>query len=122
MGGARLRGGALSNPQVIQRINERTVPVWVDVRRSDYPDLPALTASRADLNIDDDGRLAGFPSYWFHVRSFLITSDGERLLNPEEGCREFPSTKPARFLEMLDVALSRTTARRREGGGRHLDP
>jgi hypothetical protein len=111
VGGARLRGGALSDPKVIERVNERTVPVWVDVRRSAYPDLPALKTAREDLNIDSDGRLSGFPSYWFHVRSFLITPDGERLLNPEEGSREFPSTKPERFLEMLDVALNRATRR-----------
>lgn len=90
---------------MIAEVNERTVPVWVDVRREDYPDLPALSAARSDLRIDEEGRLRGFPSYYFHVRSFVVSPDGERLLNPEEGAREFPSTDPQAFLAMLRAAL-----------------
>lgn len=95
---------------MIERVNARTVPVWVDVRREAYPDLPALRAPRAELAIGPDGRVGGFPSYYFHVRSFVVSPDGERLLNPEEGSSEFPSTDPPTFLRMLDRALDAAEA------------
>lgn len=102
MGGALLRDEALSDPRVIALINERLVPVWVNIRSQPVPDL--LDAASMDLAIDARRHINTDFSRHFLVRSAVVTSDG-KLLNPQHCQGGLPITKADPYLDMLRAAL-----------------
>lgn len=95
---------------MIQAINAGFIPVWVDIRRQAYPDLPALREIASTLQLDERGRVGNLISYHFHVRSYLVSPDLQTLYNPEQGESGLPEVGSEAFLAMLARARARTTA------------
>ncbi len=91
MGGDWLRSGALSDQQVIHFVNDELVPVWLNVRTTPVPELPALQPVLAGVELDAN-RMVADRHRGFFVRSAVLSSDTKTLLNPE------PTDAPMRML------------------------
>jgi hypothetical protein len=117
VGANALRSGALSDRRVIERINARYVPVWVDVRKSALPPLPDREQFIVRTQLDASGRVCDTFSQGFFLRTLVVSSDGRRLLNPQPpdvaGSRDtfrhrghfsYAQVKADDYLEMLDGA------------------
>ena len=123
MGGAALRAGALSNPRVIALVNERFVPVWVNIRTDPLPETPVLSQVLLKTQVSPDHHVDDLFSKGFFLRSLVLTSDGQALLNPQadsvkgsmetysqKGYFAYAQVKPDDYLLMLDSALRRFDA------------
>lgn len=120
MGGAALRVGALSDPEVIDLINTEFVPVWINVRTTPLPRLPFWQDVLLNAKVGPDNRIEDLFSEGFFLRSVVTTPDGQTLLNPQaatvagslatssrEGHYAYAQTKRDDFLLMLKGALAR---------------
>src|SRR6185295_10354934 len=114
-----LRDGALSDPEVIALINEEFVPVWVNVRTTPVPDLACMNEVLHNVEVNPDGMVQGSFSQGFFLRSVVLASDGETLLNPQpggasmgdlfsEGYFKYGQVKAKHYLPMLRGALERS--------------
>ncbi len=96
------------------------VPVWIDVRTTPVPDVPAIRDALIAAELDEQGRIRDLFSLGFFLRSLVLTPDGLALLNPQpntvEGSVElfsrrgyfsYAQVKPGDYLEMLTAALRR---------------
>lgn len=96
------------------------MPVWIDVRRTPVPDLPAIREALIAAELDEEGRVRDLFSLGFFLRSLVLSQDGRTLLNPQpntvEGSVElfsqrgyfsYAQVRPSDYLEMLALALSR---------------
>jgi len=103
---------------VIHLVNDEFVPVWIDVRTTAIPDLPALgrLVTGLKLGLDEDRRVCE-NRRGFLLVSAITTSDGAILLNPEptddplgmlfeKGHFPYSRVKPDEYLAMLRRALS----------------
>jgi hypothetical protein len=113
-----LRDGALSDPEVVSLVNDEFVPVWVNVRTSPLPDLACMDQVIEGIKYDSGGYLTGSFNRGFFVRSVVLASDGETLLNPQkpkaalgdlftEGHFPYAQVKAKHYLPMLREALDR---------------
>ncbi len=109
-----LRDGALSDKRVVELVRERFVPVWIDIRTTPIPDVPALHGSLVlkRSEVDAEGRVSNAWSKGFFVRSIVLAPDGRTLLNSESaywggGNFPFAQTKADDYLPMLSAALAR---------------
>lgn len=111
-----LRDGALSDPEVIALVNERFVPVWVDIRTTPVPDVECLADVLDRVTVDEQRFVSGLFNQGFFLRSVVLASDGETLLNPQSGGASlwklftdghfaYAQVKPRDFLRMLREAL-----------------
>jgi hypothetical protein len=120
VGGAALRAGALSDPRVIALVNERFVPVWVNIRTDPLPATPVLSRVLLRAEVAPDGHIGDLFSRGFFLRSLVLTPDGSRLLNPQaetpeasvatysqKGHFAYAQVKPDDYLLMLEGALRR---------------
>ena len=119
-----LRDGALSDPEVVTLVNEEFVPVWINIRTTPVPDLACMEEVLHNVEVDADNRVQGNFSQGFFLRSVVLASDGETLLNPQpggaslgdlitEGHFKYGQVKSKHYLPMLREALERA---RRSGG------
>jgi hypothetical protein len=123
VGGAALRASALSDPQVIALVNQRFVPVWVNIRTDPLPATPVLSRVLLKTEMGPDRHVEDLFSKGFFLRSLVLTPDGQRLLNPQaetvkasmetysqKGYFAYAQVKPDDYLLMLDSALRRFDA------------
>jgi hypothetical protein len=123
VGGAALRVGALSDQRVIALVNERFVPVWVNIRTDPLPETPVLSQVLLKTQVTPDRHVDDLFSKGFFLRSLVLTSDGQALLNPQadtvkgsmetysqKGYFAYAQVKPDDYLLMLDSALRRFDA------------
>ena len=113
-----LRDGALSDPEVIALVNDEFIPVWINIRTTPIPDLACMNDVLAKVEVDADGLVQGSFSQGFFLRSVVLASDGETLLNPQPGAASlgdlftqghFPYAQvhAHQYLPMLRGALER---------------
>lgn len=90
---------------MIALVNERLIPVWINVRASRWPALPAIDDEDWELALTDD-RYVGSPFYYFYfVRSYVIAPDRQRLLNASAGRIGHIGNDADDYLAMLRKAL-----------------
>ncbi len=119
-GGDVLRSAALNDDRVLQLINDRFVPVWVNVRTTAVPPFPFLGEVLVTGKVDADRRVIDRFSRTFFFRSVISTSDGQALLNPGaptvaktarkivfEGDSSYEANTPEDYLTMMMHALDR---------------
>jgi hypothetical protein len=95
------------------------VPVWINVRTTPVPDLACMEDVLGKVEVDTDGVVQGSFSQGFFLRSVVLASDGETLLNPQEirkaslgdlfsvGYFPYAQVKAKDYLPMLRAALER---------------
>jgi hypothetical protein len=68
-------------------VNEKFVPVWIDIREEAFPDAPALSryGSEWDLCLSPDRTILNPYYRCYLVRSYVLSPDLETLLNEEAG-------------------------------------
>jgi hypothetical protein len=114
-----LRDGALSDPEVVSFVNDEFVPVWINIRTTPIPDIACMNEVLEKVEVDSSGMVQGSFSQGFFLRSVVLASDGETLLNPQPGAPSlggliadghFPygQVKPKHYLPMLRGALERS--------------
>lgn len=120
-----LRDGALSDPEVITLVNQEFVPVWVNIRTTPVPDIACMEEVLDKVEVNPDNMIQGSFSQGFFVRSIVLGSDGETLLNPQPGGAslgdlftrghfKYAQVKAKHYLPMLREALDRFRQRRDE--------
>lgn len=100
---------------MIGLINERFAPVWINIRREPIPDLRALDPALEGITLDEGRRVSGGFSQSFFLRSVVLSSDGQRLLNPQgkpglgdlfsQGHFAYAQVKAEDYLAMLERSL-----------------
>lgn len=103
---------------MIDLVNSRLVPVWLDVRREPVPPLPDR-AIPPQIQLDGQRRVKAPLQLGFFLRSLVISPDGSRVLNPqpdtpeeskaslrERGYFSYAQVKAADYLPMLLGALA----------------
>jgi hypothetical protein len=115
---------------VIQLVNDELVPVWIDVRTTPVPDIPALRPVLAGLKIElEGGRRVPEKHLGFLLISAVTTYDGAILLNPEatdaplgmlfdKGHFPYARVTPEDYLAMLRKALAFVSPTRSPPGRR----
>ena len=111
---------ALNDDRVIEMINDRFVPVWVNVRTTPVPPFPFLEHVLVTGRVDADRRVIDRFSRTFFFRSVISSSDGQVLLNggPDtvakiaksivfEGESSYEANTPEDYLTMMLRALER---------------
>ena len=102
---------------MIDLVNRRFIPVWINIRTTPVPDIPCLDEALPGVHLDEQ-RYVGFLGQGFFLRSIVLSPQGTRLLNPEwggssllklvvDGHFAYAAVKPADYLQMLEKALSR---------------
>ena len=103
MGGRGTREKVLSDRHVIAEVNRSFVPVWVNVKEQHLPrNLPAIEQIPEDDRrcvIGDQDFVSRGLNRAFYAKSWIITPDGQRLLNPER--RFGHEDTPEEFLQTL---------------------
>ncbi len=95
------------------------MPVWINVRTTPVPDLACMEEVLEKVEVNADNYVQGSFSQGFFLRSVVLASDGETLLNPQPGHPtlgylfsngHFPygQVKPEHYLPMLRAALERS--------------
>ena len=109
-----LRGQALSDDRVIDLLNTRFVPVWVDSTRHGIPDAPALRDVRDWFDGTTSSGLTEWIATSFYLGSVVLTPDGEERINDSKlpWPWKYKEVKAADYLDMLDGALRRAAERR----------
>jgi hypothetical protein len=96
-------------------VNERFVPVWVNIRREPIPDFPSVDQAIAGIELDSYRRVTGGFSRKFFLKSVVLSPDGQTLLNPQDqpglghlfsqGHFPYAQVKAEDYLTMLEAAL-----------------
>ena len=107
---------------MIDTVNERFVPVWVNIREEPIPDPRALDAAIEGITLDERRRVSGGFSQGFFLRSVVLSADGGTLLNPQDkpslghlfsqGHFPYAQVKAEDYLAMLEGALRNADAGR----------
>jgi hypothetical protein len=125
LGGDYLRSVALNDPEVVKVVNERFVPVWINIRTQPVPDWPFVDQVLVTAKLDDRHRVRDLFSRSFFIRTVIASPDGQTLLNPGaatvaetarrlvfEGDFSYERIDAGDYLSMLGKALERHAARR----------
>ncbi len=120
LGGDYLRSSALRDDRVIEMINEKFVPVWLNVRKDPLPQFPFIEKILVTATLDHENRVNDTFSKNYFLRSVIVSPDGLKLLNPGaetvaaatrklvfEGDFTYESIDPGDYLSMLMHALER---------------
>jgi hypothetical protein len=95
------------------------VPVWINVRVTPVPDLACMEEVLGKVEVDGDNVVQGDFNQGFFLRSVVLASDGETLLNPQDsndaslgdlfalGHFRYGQVKAEHYLPMLRAALER---------------
>ena len=115
-----LRSAALKDPRVIDLINAEFVPVWINVRTTPVPPFPFMDRILVNGRVDQNRMIVDLLSEGFFVRSVVVSSDGQTLLNPNpptvrasmgrllmSGELGYARVDPGDYLSMLGHALER---------------
>jgi hypothetical protein len=106
----------------VDLLNEQFVPVWVNVRTTPVPDFACREDVLGKVEVDGDGLVQGSFNQGFFLRSVVLASDGETLLNPQDirkaslgdlfsvGYFPYAQVKSKDYLPMLRAALERSRA------------
>jgi hypothetical protein len=98
------------------------VPVWINVRATPVPDLACMEDVLGKVEVDGDNIVQGNFNQGFFLRSVVLASDGETLLNPQDiehaslgdlftvGHFPYAQVKATDYLPMLRAALCRARA------------
>lgn len=100
---------------MIETLNERFVPVWVNIRVEPVPSRVAVDQAIEGIPLDEHRKVsAGFNKSFF-LRSVVLSSDGATLLNPQDkpslghlasqGYFPYAQVKAEDYLAMLELAL-----------------
>ena len=102
---------------MIHLVNERFVPVWIDIREEPIPDLPAIDRAVEGIELDGRRRVPDGFSKGFFLRSVVLSPDGRELLNPQDkpslghlfsqGYFPYAQVKADDYLSMLESVLSK---------------
>ena len=108
---------------MIDRVNERFVPVWINTREEPIPDRRAMDAAIAGIELDERRRVPGGFSQGFFLRSVVLSPDGGTLLNPQDkpnlghlfsqGYFPYAQVKADDYLAMLERSLRQAESWRR---------
>lgn len=90
----------MSDPRVIALVNERFVPVWINVRETPFPDAPAMDGAVSEFGLGPDRRLKESFNFYFHARTYAVSPDGRRLLAMARA-----TTQAGSMLKLLNEAL-----------------
>ena len=100
---------------MIDLVNGRFVPVWINTREEPVPDLRALDLAVEGIELDERRRVAGGFSRKFFLRSVALSPDGGTLLNPQDkpslghlftqGHFPYAQVKAEDYLAMLEGSL-----------------
>ena len=123
VGADALRSGALSDPVVIAFVNERFVPIWINIRKEPVPNLPGIDGALTEAVLDQHRHVADLFGRSFFARSTVFSPDLQALLNPaatdvigsfgtlvEQGHFAFAEMTPKAYLHMLERSLARLDA------------
>jgi hypothetical protein len=72
---------ALSDPRIIQLVNDHFVPVWINVRTTPIPDLPRLDQVLIEGKLDEHRYISNLFSLGFFVRAVVLNPEGDTILN-----------------------------------------
>ena len=99
---------------MIDLVNERFVPVWINIREESIPDFRAMDAAIEGIDLDGHRRVSGFHQGFF-LRSVVLSPDGGMLLNPQakpnlghlftQGYFPYAQVKADDYLAMLERSL-----------------
>ncbi len=81
MGGEALRSEALADQAVIDLVDDRFVPVWIDVRKEPVPDLRRLDQVLIEGRLDSTRHMANLFSLGFFLRSVVLDPERTTILN-----------------------------------------
>lgn len=133
MGGDALRVRALSDPEVIAALNERAIPVWIDIKQHPLPDVQGVNIALGDTVLDEERRIVDEFSLTFFVRNLVLDPEGRRL-DPRpakgplgsfltRGHLPYAQIGTRAFLDMLDRSIAHYEQRKamtRWTGGKPL--
>ena len=115
-----LRSAALADARVIELINDRFVPVWINVRTTPLPRKAFVGEVLVNARVDASNLIIDPFSEGFFLRSAVLTPDGEHLLNRNpstvsasiahvlrEGDNAYANVDAGDYLVMLRKALER---------------
>ncbi|MSP60067.1 MAG: hypothetical protein EXR72_06935 [Myxococcales bacterium] len=121
-----LRSAALSDPRVIELVNQKFVPVWINVRTTPLPALPSVRETLVNARTNEVGKVDDAFSRGFFVRTAMLSPDGQTLLNRQastiagsmakiafDGELGYAEVNPGQYLVMLRRALERQADARR---------
>jgi hypothetical protein len=97
---------------VIRFVNERLIPVWVDIREEPFPEAAALQhyGSEWDLLLSPDRTVCNIYYRCYMSRSYVLSPDLEQLLNKEAGVLGMSMTEIGDdYLAMIRAAADRYT-------------
>ncbi|MHB8420815.1 MAG: hypothetical protein ACYDCL_22295 [Myxococcales bacterium] len=120
MGGQALRSAALADQGIIDLLNERFVPVWIDVRTEPVPPLPKLDRVLIEARLDATRHVSNLFSLGFFLRSVVLNPEGTTILNWQpttlmgsgmhlwtDGAFAYAQFRPSDYGRMLREALER---------------
>ncbi len=82
------------------------MPVWINIRTTSIPDLPCMEAVLNGVPLDEDRKPTGGLNQGFFLRSFVLSSDGKTLLNPQpRAVFAYAQVNAPEYLEQLERAL-----------------
>ena len=126
-----LRSAALSDPRVMELVNQRFVPVWINVRTTALPHLPAVREALVNARVDGDDRVADLFSKGFFVRTVVLAPGDFALLNRQPGTLAggvarmaldgelaYAEVNPGQYLVMLRRSLEHLDDARRKTAAR----
>ena len=100
---------------MIDTVNERFVPVWINTREESIPDLRAMDQAIDGIELDERRRVSGGFSQKFFLRSVALSPDGGTLLNPQhkpslghlfsQGYFPYAQVQADDYLAMLELSL-----------------
>lgn len=120
MGGQALRSAALADQRVIDLLNDRFVPVWINVRTDPVPNVAKLDQVLIEGRLDATRHIANLFSLGFFLRSVVLDPEGTTILNWQpntlmgsgihlwsHGHFAYAQYEARDYLEMLHDALER---------------
>lgn len=102
-----LRDGALSDRRVISFVNDKLVPVWIDVRADAYPLIPALHDRDGVMFTTPGGQVLNLYYLSFLARSYVLSPDLRTLLNEADGMLGHADMAGGSYVGMLQRAVAR---------------
>ena len=100
---------------MVNLVNERFVPLWLNIRTTPIPDLQAMDAAIDGIRLDDLRRVANGFNQGFFLRSVVLSPDVATLLNPQDkpslghlftrGHFPYAQVKTDDYLAMLELSL-----------------
>jgi hypothetical protein len=62
-------------------VNDKFVPVWINVRDTPIPNLPRLDQVLIEATLDENRKISNLFSLGFFVRAVVLNPEGDTILN-----------------------------------------